>query len=217
MAERMASVTIAATYGAGGSVIAPAVARRLGLPLVGRAIPPALAAQLDERLQAALVDDAHHVGAPTRLLTRALSSSGLVVGVPHAPEELGAVPDVARAEAMLRSLADGDGAVILGMAGVFVLKGRKDTLHVRLDGPVEARRRQAMAHEGLDYETAARLQEQNDRARRAYVEHFHPQSGAWNDIRHYHLVLDSTVISLDTCVDLIVLAAEDLANGREHG
>src|SRR5262245_52111308 len=89
--ELMATVTIAATYGAGGSVVAPAVAERLGLPLVGRAIPPALAARLDERLRAALVDDAHHTGAVTRLLTRALSHSGLFVGVPQAPEERGAL------------------------------------------------------------------------------------------------------------------------------
>jgi len=211
----MATVTIAATYGAGGSVVAPAVAGSLGLPLVGRAIPPALAEKLDERLRAALADDAHDVGAVARLLTRALGHSGLFVGVPFAPEELGAALDVAHAEAALRRLADGGGAVILGMASAFVLRGRRDTLHVRLDGPVEARRRQAMDHEAVDYATATRLQRQNDRARRAYVEHFHPDAGAWDDIRHYHLVLDSTVISLDVCVELIVRAAVDV--GGEDG
>ncbi len=206
----MGSVTIAATYGAGGSVIARSVAEQLGVPLVDRAIPSAVAEQLDERLRAALADDAHHAGAVSRLLTRALIHGGLFVGVPHASEELGAVPDIARTEEAIRSLADRQGAVFLGRASVFVLKGRPDTLHVRLDGPVEARRRQAMVHEGLDYETAARLQAQNDRARRAYVEHFYPKAGSWNDIRHYHLVLDSTAISLDACVELTVRAARDL-------
>jgi cytidylate kinase len=210
----MPTVTVAATYGAGGSVIAPAVAERLGLPFVGRAISTAMAEKLDERLQAAIEDDVHHYGAVARLLNRALGHSGLFVGVPYAPEELGAAPDVAHAEAALRKLADGEGAVVLGMASVFVLKGRPDTLHVRLDAPVEARRRQAMEHERIDYATAARMLEQNDRARRAYVEHFHPDAGAWNDLRHYHLVLDSTVISLDACVDLIVRAAQDVAGRR---
>jgi cytidylate kinase len=213
----MPTVTVAATYGAGGSVVAPAVAERLGLSLVGRAISPAMAEKLDERLQAALLDDVHHQGAVARLLNRALGHSGLFVGVPYAPEELGAAPDVAHAEAALRRLADGEGAVVLGMASVFVLKGHPDALHVRLDGPVEARRRQAMEHERIDYATAARLQQQNDRARRAYVEHFHPEAGAWDDIRHYHLVLDSTVISLAACVDLIVRAARDVAGRRRRG
>jgi hypothetical protein len=35
----MGTVTIAATYGSGGSAIGPAVAERLGLPFVERAIP----------------------------------------------------------------------------------------------------------------------------------------------------------------------------------
>lgn len=206
----MGSVTIAATYGAGGSVVGPAVAARLGLPFIERAIPPALAQELDRPLDAALADDAHHHGAVARLLNRVLGHAGLFVGVPTAPEELGAVTDVAQTEAVLRQVADGTGAVILGRAGVFVLRGHPRTLHVRLDGPVAARRRAAMAHERLDAETAARVQQQNDRARRAYVEHFYPDAGAWDAIRHYHLVLDSTAIPLDTCVDLIVQAAQSV-------
>jgi hypothetical protein len=67
-----------------------------------------------------------------------------------------------------------------------------------------------MLHERLDEQTAARVQQQTDRARRAYVEHFYPDAGAWEDIRHYHLVLDSTAIPLDTCADLIVQAAQSV-------
>lgn len=205
----MGTVTIAATYGAGGSVVGPAVAERLGLPFVERAIPPSLAAELDEPLQVALADDVHHAGAVDRLLTRALAYTGLFVGVPTSPEAMGAQHDVAATESLLRRMADGRGAVILGRAGVFVLKDHQRTLHVRLDGPVEARVRAAMRHEDLDYEAAAATQRRTDRARRAYVEHFYPYAGAWEDPRHYHLVLDSTAISLDVCVELIALAARD--------
>ena len=44
----MGTVTIAATYGCGGSIIGPAVAKKLALPFVDRAIPPALAAKIHE-------------------------------------------------------------------------------------------------------------------------------------------------------------------------
>jgi cytidylate kinase len=206
----MGSVTIAATYGAGGSVIAPAVAERLGLPLIDRAVPPALAERLDHRLRHTLPEDEVSEGAVSRLLTRALVSTGLFVGVPAAHGVRGVLAEVAHGEEAIRQLADREGAVILGRAAAFVLKGRPDTLHVRLDGPVERRCKQAMQHEGLDHETAARRQEQADRARRAYVEHFYPRAGAWADPRHYHLILDSTVVSLDGCTELIVRAARDL-------
>ena len=206
----MGTVTIAATYGAGGSMIGPAVAKRLKLPFVDRAIPVGLAEKIHEPLVAALTDDSESGSAVGRLLNSALSFSGLFVGVPVAVEELGVVPDVAHTELAIRRLADGGGAVILGRAGVFVLQGRPHVLHVRLDGDVEARRRAAMAHEGLDYKTAARKQQETDQARRAYIAHFYPRSGAWEDARHYHLVLDSTAISIDACVEIITRAAEDL-------
>jgi adenylylsulfate kinase-like enzyme len=70
-----------------------------------------------------------------------------------------------------------------------------------------------MARDSLDYETARRQQEQTDRARAAYVTHFHPDEGAWEDPRHYDLTLDSTRISLETCTEIIIAAARDLFAG----
>src|SRR5258706_15602038 len=87
----MGTVPIAATHGAGGSVVAPAVAERLRLPLVDRAIPIALAHELAGPLHDALADDELH---QPRLVGRAprsvLDMSGLYVGVPVPPPHLGA-------------------------------------------------------------------------------------------------------------------------------
>jgi hypothetical protein len=44
------TVTIAAAYGSGGRVIGPAVAERLGLPFVDRAIPSSLVEKFYEPL-----------------------------------------------------------------------------------------------------------------------------------------------------------------------
>jgi Cytidylate kinase-like family len=206
----MSTVTIAATYGAGGSLIGPAIAKRLKLPFVDRAIPTSLVDKIHEPLVAALADDSESGSAAGRVLNSALSYSGLFVGVPMPAEQLGVVPDVTKTEEAIRGLAEAGGAVILGRAGVFVLKDRRDVFHVRLDGDVEARRRAAMAHEGLDYKTATRIQEKTDHARRAYMALFYPRAGAWEDPRHYHMVLDSTAISIDTCVEVITRAARDM-------
>ena len=66
-----------------------------------------------------------------------------------------------------------------------------------------------MASEGLDYKTATRMQQHTDEARRAYIAHFYPRSGAWEDPRNYQMMLDSTAISINTCVDIITRAAQD--------
>ncbi|HKC19377.1 MAG TPA: cytidylate kinase-like family protein [Candidatus Dormibacteraeota bacterium] len=206
----MGTVTVAATYGAGGSVIGPTVAKRLELPFIDRAIPVRVAQEIHEPLEAALADDADHTSDVARLLDRVLATSGLFVGVTVSPEQRGALPEVTRTEETLRRIADTTGAVILGRAGVFALKDRADVLHVRLDGDVEARRHAAAERYGIDLAAATRAQQQTDHARLAYVQHFYPRAGAWNDARHYHVLLDSTTLSLDACVDIIVSAAKDL-------
>jgi hypothetical protein len=206
----MGTVTIAATYGAGGSLVGPAVAKRLNLPFVDRAIPVDLAEKMHDPLVAALANESESGSSVGRLLNSALGYTGLFAGVPLGDEQLGVVPDVAQTENTIRDLASAGGAVILGRAGVFVLKGFPDVLHVRLDGDVETRRQAAMVRDGLDYKSAAKMQQATDQARRSYISHFYPRAGAWEDPRHYHLVLDSTAISIDACVELISRAAKDV-------
>jgi len=62
-----------------------------------------------------------------------------------------------------------------------------------------------MALEGVDRETAERHLEETDRARSAYVRHFY--GADTEDPRLYHLVVDSTALALDACVELILVAA----------
>jgi len=133
--------------------------------------------------------------------------------------EFGTVPSAARAslgdqpeqafrdqtERVLQQIAETDGGVILGRAGAIVLRDQPDALHVRLDGPLDARVQRAVGLEGVDEEQARKLAAETDRAREAYVKHFYKCDA--RDARHYHLVLDSTAIDLDTCAELIVAAA----------
>ena len=97
------------------------------------------------------------------------------------------------------------GEVVLGRGGALVLRDRPGALHVRLDGPQEGRIEQAMRLGGLERADADRMRRESDRAREAYVRHFY--SADARDPALYHLVIDSTAISLETVVELIVTAA----------
>ncbi len=146
-----------------------------------------------------------------------MSVSGLWAGMPLPPEDVGYDQRIMETEKALRQAADASGAVILGRAGVFVLARRPDTLHVRLDGPEEARCRQAMSITTTDRGQAARELKDGDlRARRAYIEHFYPGED-WDDPRHYHLVLDSTSVPLDTVVEIVVAVARARFAGLRVG
>jgi cytidylate kinase len=197
-------VTLSATYGAGGSQVGPALAERLGVTFVDRAIPTAVAERLSVPLDEALAHDESLGDAIGRLSSSFALLPELAGAMVHA--DLLAEEDYRReTERAIREHAAG-GAVVLGRAGQLVLRDAPTALHVRLDGPPERRLRQAMRLEGVDLKTAERHMREADRARRAYVEHFYGADP--RDCRLYHLVLDSTVLPLDACVDLIAHAAQ---------
>jgi hypothetical protein len=208
----MGVVTVSASFGAGGPEIAPAVAERLGLPFHDRAIPAQVAGRLGVPVAEAEANDETVVRGLWRLVASLGTMPDPVGGVvPGAP-----LPD-ARAyreqtERVLAEIAAGEGGVVLGRAGALVLRDRPDTLHVRLHGPREQRLALAVARSGRPREEVAREMAANDRGREAYVRHFYRRNPA--DAELYHLVVDSTALPLDTCVELVVAAARGRGIGR---
>lgn len=114
-------------------------------------------------------------------------------------------------ESILQRVADTTGAVFLGRAGMVVLGGRADVLCVRLDGPIEARIAQAVA-DGADPAIASDAQRDVDGARNDYASFFYRQRQ--DDARLYHLIIDSTALPVDACVDIIDTAARAHLGGR---
>jgi len=198
-------ITISASYGAGGSVIAPAVAEQLGLPLIRRAITSDVAARMAGPLREAVADEEHGAGPLSRLFSRTVRilSQGTYFAVPLTAEEEDELGD--QLQAGMAEAARRGGAVILAPAALFVAGSGPDTFHVRLDGPVERRCERAAVIEKVDLDTAKAHQRDTDTARSLYVRHFYGAS--WDDPRLYHLVVDTTCLPLETSVDLIVSAA----------
>ena len=90
-----------------------------------------------------------------------------------------------------------------------LLRDDPRALRVRLDGPPERRLRQAMRIQGVDEDTARETMRRLDRTHAAYLKQFYGVDIA--DPTLYHLRIDSTAVALDTCVELIALAAGALA------
>jgi cytidylate kinase len=209
----MTLIALSASYGAGGSVVGPALAERLDVPFIDRAIPLAVADRL-----AVPYDDAaaHDEQVATGWLERVLSGFvGADSGAPAPlPAELFSSEDFRRAteEVLLQQAATGEG-VILGRGSVVVLRDDPRALRVRLDGPPERRCEQAMRLDPrLDRAEAERALRQFDRTHAAYLQQCYGV-----DIRDsglYQLVLDSTCVELDACVEIIAQAAQAAVKPR---
>ncbi len=201
-------MTISASYGAGGSIIAPRLAGALGLPFVDRL----LTADVSEEATRELGDAAHSeeglseeekAATPGSRLFTYLARAAGVYGL-SAPPMLVEPEDELRdqADAGLAAARSGAGAVVLGRAAAIVLADRPCAYHVRLDGPVQARARQAAAIEGIPEERAAERLGQTDRSRELWVRRLYradPLDPGW-----YHLWLDTTALGLDGSLAVIL-------------
>jgi cytidylate kinase len=200
----MLVVTVSAAYGAGGSTIGPALAERLGVPFLDRAIPVAVASRLAVPLAEAQAREQAVDSLLERMLVR-LAPSGQVFGGALAPEILDDRPYLSATEAIIRERAE-RGAVILGRAGAVVLRGHPTALHVRLTGPFEQRIAQAVRRDpDLSSAEAKQLLKKTDRARESYVRQYYGVDAT--DAALYHLVIDATALREEDLVAIVATAA----------
>jgi cytidylate kinase len=209
----MTLVALSASYGAGGSIVGPAVAERLGVPFVDRVIPMAVADRLHVSYDdAAAHDDQVNTGWLERVLSGFVGAD--TAGPAPLPADVFSSEDFQRAteEVLLQQAQTGEG-VLLGRGAVALLRERADVLRVRLDGPAEARMRQAMQIDrSLDQERAERLLREFDRTHAAYLQQFYGVD--IHDCGLYHVVLDSTTIGFEDCIEVIVRAARSQPEHR---
>ena len=204
-------VTISATYGAGGGLVGPAVADRLRVPFVDRAIPVAVANDLGITVDDALSRDERVEGWLSRMLaSTAPLSAEWMVWPDHQQTAVLSDTAVRRCtEGAIRGAVSTDGGVILGRAAAIVLRDHPGAVHVRLDGHPDRRAQQAMTLLGITEQEARDAMIRNDKARIAYVRHFYGADPS--SPQHYHVILDSTRVPLQTCAEIIVAAAESCA------
>ncbi len=207
-----AVVTIAALYGAGGTVVGPRVAESLGVQFLDRAIPTGVARRAGVTEEAIANVDEKHRGGWERLLG-VLGRSSPPTAATEQVEHLDLEERRLRAE-IEDFLADAtrSGGVVLGRGGAVVLASVPRALHVYLGGDRKARIERVIELHSVDRETAAQRVKANDRARREYVRSTYGVDG--DNPALYHLMIDAVALGPDVCIELIVAAAE--ARAREE-
>lgn len=198
------AVTVSATYGAGGSVIAPQLAERLRMPFFDRLIHGVEgqnASSIVEHLT-----DAEREQAPATGILASLANLTSVLGLPVSGADADPRRQLRRqVEASVHEVLAGGGGVILGRAAAVVLAGNPSSFNVRLTGPPERCLLQGMAIEGATEAEARAHQADTDKAWSKFVMRLFDKDPSNPAL--YHLVIDSTALPLGMCVELIATAA----------
>lgn len=188
----MGIITISRQIGAGETTIAPEVARRLCWECVDRQI---LDRQVEET-GIALPYVAHlDERSPSRLERD------------QKPES--AERYFAALKRILTEYADRGNVVIVGRGANFILKDR-DALHYRLIADMPFRIRRVMEVRWVNEAPAREIIRQSDRDREEFIRHYFQADV--NNPEHYHAILNTSMIGIETVIERMVAAARDRWN-----
>ncbi len=190
------TIAVSREAGANGSAVARALGERLGWPVYDRELIEKIAEELGLRSQLLQSVDERRASWLQECLESFTSRRGVSTGA--YVQSLGRV---------LFSLAAHGNCIIVGRGAAQVLP-EATTLRIRMVGPLEQRIASIQERHGLLPAEARKYVKETDERRRRFVQdHFHKGP---DDPTLYDLVLNSSRLSRDDCVGLIVAALERL-------
>jgi cytidylate kinase len=209
--NRMRAITISREYGSGGGEIASRLAKRLGWRLIDHAIVERTALEMGTSTQEAEAHDEYTVGRVSQVLNSMLYL--YPASMVSAPPEAFLSDDDYRntVNRIVKAAAVRGHVVIVGRASQVILAGLRDVLHVRVIAPFEKRVAYVMQREGLDQHAAeSRIHtKDHDRARHLEME-YHQKL---EDARLYDLVLNTSLLDLESAVEVICFTLQQKAKG----
>lgn len=195
-------ITISRAFGSGGHTIGKQVAERLGIPFYDKELVDAVAKE--SGFHADFIKEAGEYASVT---------SSFLFNIAVSPHPSSALNTMSMADQLfvyqtnvIRELADKGPCVIVGRCADYILKDREDCLHVFIHADTAFRAERIVRLYGQTKQTPEKRLNDKDNKRRVYYKHYTNRS--WGDAQNYHISLNSGLIGIDKCTDIIV----DVAN-----
>lgn len=203
----MPVITISRMYGSGGSEVAERVAARLGWPLWDNAMVDAVADRSGlTRAEVSAQDE--RVPSMVERIASALSlaSPEIMPPVPSGPMETTEERIVALTGRIIEEAVQNGPAVFVGRGAQCLLAERQEALHVFCFAPHSALTRYAMETFNVARDEAARVVNDMNKQREAYVKrHWHRN---WLAHENYHLCVNTAWLGFDNAAQLIIETAQ---------
>jgi cytidylate kinase len=102
---------------------------------------------------------------------------------------------------LVQNVYEAGNAIILGWGGQCILRGKPNTLHVRLIKDEETKIKEVMQNRNLEHKAAKAFIVREEGDLKAYIEHYFNED--WNSAHLYDLIIDMGKTSVEQAVDLI--------------
>ena len=114
--------------------------------------------------------------------------------------------DLTRAQTkVIREIAEKGPCVLIGRCADYILDDREDLLKVFIHASMEKRAERIVHQYGERAEDPFQRLKDKDKKRKAYYQLYTDRR--WGDLNNYHLALDSGVLGLEACADIIAQLA----------
>lgn len=102
---------------------------------------------------------------------------------------------------VILDIADRESCVIVGRCADYILRDREDTLNVFIHAPKPQRAERIVKLYGESDVAPEKRLDDKDARRKVNYRHF--TGGEWGVARNYHISLDSAMLGIENCVDII--------------
>ncbi len=196
----MAVITISKEFGTEGEKIAAQVAQRLGFEYIGKNLVADIAKELKLSESEAAT---FHQTSQSRIL-RFVDRYTCSIVQKVVDREHGCLDDknyYAVTKKLVQDVYEAGDVIILGWGGQCLLRGKPDTLHVRLTKDNDLKIKEIMEAENLSQKAAKTFIEREEGDLKAYIKHYFNED--WNAAHLYDLVIDMGKTSVEKAVDMI--------------
>ncbi len=193
-------ITISREFCSGGRGIGKEVAERLGYAYYDRALVNTVAERCGFSPEF-IEESGEYANARSSLLFSIATASQ------YTPEAI-SMYDRLYIEQMrlIEELAEQGSCVIVGRCADFILRERKDALHVFIRADTESRLKMIAERYGSGEKSPEKRLVERDKKRQVYYKNY--TGRAWGQAQNYDLCLNSGVLGQSLCVELIVRAAK---------
>lgn len=192
-------IAISREFGSGGRVIGDLLARRLHIPFYDRSIIEEAAK--DTGLSAAFIEEEEQRFTNSFLFNLSMGNHTVTAAGVDLQSQ------VFKAESnIITGLADKGSCVIVGRCADYILREHKNLLSAFICGNFDWRVKRAVEEYGLPAEKAAKTVRSRDKQRARHY-HFYTD-GTWGNREHYDVILNSSRLGIDTCVELLAQLAQ---------
>lgn len=194
-------ITISREYGSGGRQIGKLVAEKLGIPYYDRDIVRQVAEEsgFSKEFIEKSGEDAPTTSSLLFNIANAAFNQSLIIGT----DPLSPTDRVFIAQSnVITKLAEQGPCVIVGRCADYILRDREDCLNVLIHADEDFREKRIVTRYGEDTANVKGTLKQRDERRKVHYKHY--TGLTWGLAKNYHVTLDSGLLGVEICADLIV-------------